>query len=129
MQAVANILAAAIQRADAEETQLHAQRLEALGQLTGGVAHDFNNLLMVISGNLQMLEDITASRPEALALARQAIGAAERGAMLTRKLLAFARKQPLNPRPVDLNHLVTEFRELIQRTLGEQVSEIGRAHV
>jgi PAS domain S-box-containing protein len=122
MQAIANTLSTALQRAATEERLLHAQRLEALGQLTGGVAHDFNNLLMVISGNLQMVEDLAADRPQALALARQAIGAAERGAMLTRKLLAFARKQPLHPRPVDLNQLVTEFRDLVQRTLGEQVA-------
>ncbi|MBI3374931.1 MAG: PAS domain S-box protein [Betaproteobacteria bacterium] len=122
MQAVANIVATAIERGATEETLLHAQRLEALGQLTGGVAHDFNNLLMVITGNLQMLEDLAAERPPELALARQAIGAAERGALLTRKLLAFARKQPLHPRLVDLNHLMTEFRDLTQRTLGENVS-------
>ncbi|MDH4094846.1 MAG: PAS domain S-box protein [Betaproteobacteria bacterium] len=122
MQAVANIVAAAIERAATEETLLHAQRLEALGQLTGGVAHDFNNLLMVITGNLQILEDLAADRPQALALARQAMGAAERGALLTRKLLAFARRQPLHPRPLDLNHLVLEFCDLARRTLGENVS-------
>ena len=122
MQSIANTLATALQRATTEERLLHAQRLEALGQLTSGVAHDFNNLLMVISGNLQMLGDVAADRPAALALSRQAINAAERGAMLTRKLLAFARKQPLNADTVDLNHLVTEFRDLVQRTFGEQVS-------
>jgi nitrogen-specific signal transduction histidine kinase/CheY-like chemotaxis protein len=122
MQAVANIVAAAIERAAAEEALLHAQRLEALGQLTGGVAHDFNNLLMVITGNLQMLEDMTAEQPQALALARQAVGAAERGALVTRKLLAFARKQPLHPRPLDLNHLILEFRDLTRRTLGENIA-------
>ncbi|HEX9182994.1 MAG TPA: PAS domain S-box protein [Burkholderiales bacterium] len=122
MQAVANIVATAIERAAAEEALLHAQRLEALGQLTGGVAHDFNNLLMVITGNLQMLEDLTAERPQALALARQAVGAAERGALVTRKLLAFARKQPLHPRPLDLNHLILEFRDLTRRTLGENIA-------
>ncbi|MDH4323804.1 MAG: PAS domain S-box protein [Betaproteobacteria bacterium] len=122
MQAVANIVATAIERAATEEALLHAQRLEALGQLTGGVAHDFNNLLMVITGNLQMLEDMTAERPQALALARQAAGAAERGALVTRKLLAFARKQPLHPRPLDLNHLILEFRDLTRRTLGENIA-------
>ena len=122
MQSVANTLSAARERAAAEERLLHAQRLEALGQLTGGVAHDFNNLLMVVSGNLQMLEDALADRPGALVLSRQAVGAVERGSVLTRKLLAFARKQPLNLAPVDLNGLVTEFRELVQRTLGERVT-------
>ena len=122
MQAIANTLSAANQRALAEEQLMHAQRLEALGQLTGGVAHDFNNLLMVISGSLQMIDDIASDRPIAVELARQAMGATDRGAALTRKLLAFARKQPLNPVPVDLNHLVTDFRDLVQRTLGERVS-------
>lgn len=122
LQSVAHIVATAIQRTTAEEHLLHMLRLESLGQLTGGVAHDFNNLLMVITGNLQMLEDLTAGCPEALELSRQAASAAERGAMLTRKLLAFARKQTLNPRPFDLNHLVREVRELVQRTLGENIT-------
>ena len=122
MQAIANIMAAALERSTTEEALMHAQRLEALGQLTGGVAHDFNNLLMVITGSLQLLEDLGAERPEQRELLRQAIGAADRGALLTRKLLAFARKQPLHPRPVDLNHLVAEFRDLTQRTLGENVT-------
>lgn len=122
MQAIANILATAIQRATTEEALHHAHRLDALGQLTGGVAHDFNNLLMVIVGNLQMLEDLSIGKADELGLARQAIGAAERAALLTRKLLAFARKQRLNPRNVDLSSMITEFRELILRTFGEQVA-------
>ena len=88
LQSVAHIVATAIQRSAADEHLLHMLRLESLGQLTGGVAHDFNNLLMVITGNLQMLEEVSQDRPEALELARQASSAAERGAMLTRKLLA-----------------------------------------
>jgi PAS domain S-box-containing protein len=122
LQAIANVVAAAMERAVTEERLLHAQRLEALGQLTGGVAHDFNNLLMVIGGNLQMLEESAAGRPAELELARQAMSATERGAMLTRKLLAFARKQPLNPQPFDLNQLVGDIRDLLRRTLGEAVT-------
>lgn len=122
LQSVAHIVATAIQRAASEEHLLHMLRLESLGQLTGGVAHDFNNLLMVITGNLQMLEDASQDRPEALELARQAASAAERGAMLTRKLLAFARKQTLNPRAFDLNQMVRDVRDLIQRTLGEEIT-------
>lgn len=122
LQSVAHIVATAIQRTAADEHLLHMLRLESLGQLTGGVAHDFNNLLMVITGNLQMLEDVSQDRPGALELARQAANAAERGAMLTRKLLAFARKQTLNPRPFDLNQLVREVRDLVQRTLGENIT-------
>lgn len=122
LQSVAHIVATAIQRTASEEHLLHMLRLESLGQLTGGVAHDFNNLLMVITGNLQMLEDASQDRPEALELARQAASAAERGAMLTRKLLAFARKQTLNPRAFDLNQMVRDVRDLIQRTLGEEIT-------
>jgi len=122
LQSVAHIVATSIQRSAADEHLLHMLRLDSLGQLTGGVAHDFNNLLMVITGNLQMLEDVSQDRHEALELARQAASAAERGAMLTRKLLAFARKQTLNPRPFDLNHLVREVRDLVQRTLGENIT-------
>ncbi|HEY5899486.1 MAG TPA: ATP-binding protein, partial [Burkholderiales bacterium] len=120
LQSIANVLATVLQRATVEEHLAHAQRLEALGQLTGGVAHDFNNLLMVISGNLQVLEDV-ARAGEAVELVRAASAAVDRGAMLTRKLLAFARKQPLQPRPVDLGQLLRDFRDLVQRTLGETV--------
>jgi PAS domain S-box-containing protein len=121
LQSIANILATVLQRATVEEHLAHAQRLEALGQLTGGVAHDFNNLLMVISGNLQVLEEILPPG-EAVELARAAAAAVDRGAMLTRKLLAFARRQPLQPRPVELGHLLRDFRDLVQRTLGETVA-------
>jgi len=121
LQSIANILATAQQRSAAEERLLHSQRLEALGQLTGGVAHDFNNLLMVIGGNLQILEDVRAGDDDSANLIRAASVAAERGAMLTRKLLAFARKQPLNTRPFDPNQLLHDFRDLVQRTLGENI--------
>ncbi len=121
LQSIANVLATVLQRANVEEHLAHAQRLEALGQLTGGVAHDFNNLLMVIGGNLQVMEELV--RPgELLELARAASAAVDRGAMLTRKLLAFARKQPLQPRPIALAQLLGDFRDLVQRTLGETVA-------
>ena len=121
LQSIANVLATVLQRANVEEHLAHAQRLESLGQLTGGVAHDFNNLLMVISGNLQVLEELVP-QGDGLELARAASAAVERGAMLTRKLLAFARKQPLQPRPVELSQLLRDFRDLVQRTLGETVA-------
>ena len=122
LQAIANILATALQRSTAEEHLLHVQRLDALGQLTGGVAHDFNNLLMVISGNLQVLEESLRPGSAEIELTRAATAAADRGAMLTRKLLAFARKQPLHPRLFDLGQLLRDFRDLVQRTLGENVA-------
>ncbi len=122
LQSIANILATALQRSTVEEHLYHAQRLESLGQLTGGVAHDFNNLLMVIVGNLQVLEESLARGSDELELSRAASAAAERGALLTRKLLAFARKQPLHPRLFDLGQLMRDFRGLVQRTLGENIA-------
>ena len=126
LQAIANVLATVLQRVNVEERLAHAQRLEALGQLTGGVAHDFNNLIMVIGGNLQVLEEMLQPG-EILELARAASAAADRGAMLTRKLLAFARKQPLQPRPIPIAQLLSDFRDLVQRTLGETV-EVRVSH-
>ncbi|WP_159711118.1 CHASE3 domain-containing protein [Geminicoccus flavidas] len=111
------------------EAQLRAsQRMEAVGQLTGGVAHDFNNLLTVVVGNLDlMLRDVQKARPDAgrdpdlAAKLRAALGAAERGAQLTRQLLAFARRQPLEPQPLDLGRVVAEAATLLRRSLGETV--------
>ncbi len=104
------------------ETQLRqAQKMESVGQLTGGVAHDFNNLLAVIIGNLDLLQDELEAMPEARQLAQDALQAGLRGAELTRRLLAFARNQPLNPRPFDLNGLVTGIMDMLSRTLGEQI--------
>lgn len=98
-----------------------AQRLEAVGQLTGGVAHDFNNLLTVIIGNAEILADDLADRPEAHRLAETCLIAAERGAELTGRLLAFSRKQPLNPVDTDINRVVAGMEHLIGRTLGEAI--------
>src|SRR5581483_3911386 len=92
LQSVANILAAAIQRGRSEEQLAHAQRLDALGQLTGGIAHDFNNLLTVISGNLQLLEADAPEDPATRETLESASRAVDRGAALTRKLLAFSRR-------------------------------------
>ncbi|WP_186332392.1 response regulator [Bordetella genomosp. 13] len=117
------------QRADAEsaarsaEEQLRqAQKMEAFGQLTGGVAHDFNNFLTVILGNLETLERTLTSVPgrTATALAHAKLGA-QRAAALTQRLLSFARRQPLQPRRIDLNSLVSDTIEILSRTLGEQV--------
>jgi PAS domain S-box-containing protein len=97
------------------------QKMEAVGQLTGGVAHDFNNILTVITGTIGILTDALADRPELEAIARMIDEAAERGGQLTKHLLAFARKQPLQPREVDVNTLVLETVKLLRPTLGQQI--------
>ena len=111
-----------------EEQLRQAQKMEAVGQLTGGVAHDFNNLLTIILGNLDRLADRLDALgggsvdAEAKRLAGAACLAAERGALLTRRLLAFSRRQPLEPVAVDPNKMVTGMSELLQRTLGERIA-------
>jgi PAS domain S-box-containing protein len=122
LQSVANLLASAMLRARTEEQLSHAQRLEAIGQLTGGIAHDFNNLLTVVSGNLQILEDELADRPSAREIISSALRAVGRGAELTRKLLAFARRQRLAPRACDPEKLLAELGSMLRRTLGETVN-------
>jgi PAS domain S-box-containing protein len=108
-----------LQTAEAQMRQ--AQKMEAVGQLTGGVAHDFNNILTVITGTIGILSDGVADRPELTAVARLIDEAADRGASLTKHLLAFARKQPLQPREIDVNVLVLESAKLLHPTLGEQI--------
>jgi PAS domain S-box-containing protein len=101
-----------------EERLRQAQKMEAVGQLTGGIAHDFNNLLTVVQGNLELLryESPTPAQEELIGNAQKAV---ERGAALTGHLLAFARRQPLAPVTVDVNLLVGNMLNLLQRTLGE----------
>lgn len=114
------------ERRTLEEQLLHSQKMEAVGRLAGGVAHDFNNLLTVIIGGL---DTIKRSRPEDAVRIRRAadmaLQGAERAANLTRRLLAFSRRQPLDPKPLELNLLVREMTELLHRTLGEQVELEG----
>jgi PAS domain S-box-containing protein len=105
----------------AEAQFRQAQKMEAVGQLTGGVAHDFNNMLTVILGTIEILADGVADRPHLAAIAKLIEEAAEQGAELTRHLLAFARKQPLQPREVDVNDLIITTCKLLRPTLGERI--------
>jgi PAS domain S-box-containing protein len=109
------------ERTAAEERLRQAQRLEAVGQLTGGVAHDFNNILTVITGTIDILADAVANEAQLAAVARMIDDAAHRGAELTQRLLAFARRQPLQPRETDINVLIVETARLLRASLGEQV--------
>jgi signal transduction histidine kinase len=108
-------------RHEIEERLNQAQKMEAIGQLTGGVAHDFNNLLTAIVGNLDMISRTPGDTARVERLARTALQAASRGSDLTQKLLAFARKQVVQPETVNPNHLLTDFRDLLQRALGETI--------
>ncbi|QQN64640.1 PAS domain S-box protein [Bradyrhizobium diazoefficiens] len=104
-----------------EERIRHAEKMEAVGQLTGGVAHDFNNILTVITGTIEILSDAVAKEPELAAITKMIDEAAGRGAELTQHLLAFARKQPLQPREIDINSLIVDTAKLLRPTLGEQI--------
>ncbi|SFO68216.1 PAS domain S-box-containing protein [Bradyrhizobium sp. Ghvi] len=107
----------------AAEAQLRqVQKMDSIGQLTGGVAHDFNNVLTVITGTIGILSEAVADRPQLAAITKLIDDAAERGAQLTKHLLAFARKQPLQPREIDVNALVLEAAKLLHPTLGEQIT-------
>jgi PAS domain S-box-containing protein len=124
LQATANIVSAALNRLRVESELAHVQRLESIGQLTGGIAHDFNNLLTVISGNLQILEDVVSgdSLRDALPFLTAAKRAGHRGAELTGKLLSFARRQTLAPKEIDLRDLMGQVESLLARTLGERIT-------
>ena len=98
-----------------------AHEMQAVGRLTGGVAHDLNNILTVITGTVEILAEGVADRPQLAAIAKMIDAAAARGADLTQRLLAFARKQPLQPREVDVNSLVMHAAKQLRQTLGERV--------
>ena len=109
-------------RADAENALRQAQKMEAIGQLTGGVAHDFNNVLQVIGGNLQLLQGQLVGNQGAQKRLDTALAAVLRGAKLASQLLAFARRQPLQPVVIHLGDLVRNMDDLLRRALGEAVS-------
>ena len=100
---------------------VQAHKMEAVGQLTGGIAHDFNNLLAIIVGNLDLLEAELATDSKSRAMANDALQASLRGAELTRQLLAFSRRQTLEPEVLNLNEVVSGTTKLLRRTLGERV--------
>ena len=110
------------QEIEATESQVRqAQKMEAIGQLTGGVAHDFNNILTVITGTIEILGDAVKDRPHLAQIANLISAAAARGADLTKHLLAFARRQPLQPRSTDVNALAIDAARLLRPTLGEHI--------
>jgi signal transduction histidine kinase/DNA-binding response OmpR family regulator len=108
-------------RVRAEDASRQTQKMEAIGHLTGGVAHDFNNLLQIVSANLDMLSRESAGNQAVQERIHKAVSAVERGARLTAQLLAFARRQPLEPRSINLGRLVRDMTDLLRRTLGERV--------
>jgi PAS domain S-box-containing protein len=110
---------AALQAAQA--TMIRSQKLEAIGQLTGGVAHDFNNLLQVISGNLQLLSKDIAGNARAEMRVQSALAGVARGSKLASQLLAFARRQPLEPRVVNAGRLIKGMDEMLRRALGGEI--------
>ena len=108
-------------REEAHAALIQAQRMEAFGQLTGGVAHDFNNLLTIVTGNLELLGGQLDSERQATLLKR-ATDAADMGAALTKRLLTFARRRRLTPQVLDVNEMILNLTQLLQRSLGEPIS-------
>jgi PAS domain S-box-containing protein len=105
----------------AEDRLRQSEKMEAIGQLTGGIAHDFNNILTVITGTIEILAAAVEKEPQLAAITRMIDDAAARGAELTQHLLAFARKQPLQPLDIDVNALIIDTVKLLRLTLGEQI--------
>ena len=109
---------------ETEERLRQSQKMDAIGQLTGGVAHDFNNVLTVVTGTIEILQEGLADKPQLAAIAQLIDDAATRGAEITSQLLTFARRQPLDSREIDVNGLVVETSRLLKPILGEHI-EIG----
>ena len=106
----------------AREALLQSQKMEAIGQLTGGIAHDFNNLLMAVLGSLELMRKRLPDDPKLLALLENAVQGAQRGSTLTKRMLAFARRQELKQEAIDIPELVRGMSDLLQRSLGPSVA-------
>jgi signal transduction histidine kinase/ActR/RegA family two-component response regulator len=115
------------QRRAAEDQLRQVHKMEAIGQLTGGIAHDFNNLLTAVVGHLEMAESRVTDDPRSTALLQAALRAAQRGATLTRHLLAFACRQHLDPRPVDVSTVLCGTEKILKQTIGPDIRLIIRA--
>ncbi len=115
---IGGILTDVTEQRDAEEQLRQAQKMEAIGKLTGGVAHDFNNLLAVILGNAELLREKLGAEDAAL---RAVTKASLRGAELTQRLLSFSRQQPLRPSAIGLPELIGDMATMLRRTLGEKI--------
>jgi PAS domain S-box-containing protein len=118
---------------ETQEQLAASQKMEAIGQLSGGIAHDFNNLLMIVIGNLETAQRLARDVGEARSNLQRVIGnsmrGAQRAAALTSRLLAFSRRQPLNPKPIDVNKFLAGSAEFLQRSLGEtiEIEAVGSA--
>ncbi|MCG8547055.1 MAG: ATP-binding protein [Alphaproteobacteria bacterium] len=106
----------------------HAQKMETVGNLTGGIAHDFNNLLGILIGNLDLMKELVPGDEELTELVDEALEAGLRGRELNRRLLAFARRQSLNPEVIDVNESLTGMTKLLRRTLGEAIEIVLRCN-
>jgi len=121
LQSLCNLLSSSLQRAESEEALAHSQRLESVGQLTGGIAHDFNNLLTIIQGNLQVLQERPELQGNGDELVASATRAAKRAGELTGKLLAFSRRQVLQPARIDVGAMLHSLADMLKRTLDQRV--------
>ena len=115
------------QRRSIEDQLRQAQKMEVIGQLTGGIAHDFNNLLTAVIGHLEMAQDLLDGDLRTSRLLQAALRAADRGATLTRHLLAFARRQRLEPRVVDVAAVIRDLEEVLRQTMGPQIRLVTKA--
>ncbi len=111
------------EREKAEDALRQSQKMEAIGQLSGGIAHDFNNLLTIIKGNLQLLQRrVQQGSTDVMRYVEPALEGLARAASLTQRILAFSRRQPLSPQPVNLSHLVANMDDLLKHSVGETVA-------
>ena len=122
-EAVRLVVVVDVTERNAAEMQLRqSQKMEAIGQLTGGVAHDFNNLLTIILGNLELIAEECADSPSVRAMTADALASVQRGSSLTKRLLAFSRQQSLEPRVLRVDQLVNDMAGLFRRSLGENIN-------